>query len=173
MENGFNVPWNESFRTSVSVFYFEEPSFAEAPQPSSKREIIVNSGSQPKFVYRWEPTELASTILSAPSREVVSHWISALAFLDQNLHPVLLAVNNQSEPTFNQLVQAVNPGFAQSVVLNELLRKGIVEQLDSDHVLLRRCTYVHDVPSFEISPKVRRQTHSPGRSVGRRQSDEV
>jgi hypothetical protein len=133
----------------------------------------MSSSSQPEFVCRWEATEMASTILSAPSREVVSHWISALAFLDENQHPVLLAMNNQSEPTFSQLVQAVNPGFAPSVVLNELLRKGIVEQLDSGHVLLRRSTYVHDVPSFEISPKVRRQTHSPGRTVGRRQSDEI
>ena len=96
-----------------------------------------------------------------------------MAFLDENLHPVLLAVSHQSEPTFNQLLQAVNPGFAAPVVLNELLHKGIVEQLDSGHVLLRRCSYVHDVPSFETSPKVRRQTHSPGRSVGRRQSDET
>ena len=133
----------------------------------------MNSSSQPKFLCRWEPTELASTILSAPSREVVSHWISAMAFLDENLHPVLLAVNNQSEPTFSQLVKAVNPGFAPTVVLNELLRKGMIEQLSSGHVLLRRSTYVHDVPSFETSPRVRRQTHSPGRSVGRRQSDET
>lgn len=133
----------------------------------------MNSSSQPKFVCRWEPTELASTILSAPSREVVSHWISAMTFLDENLHPLLLAANNQNEPSFNQLVQAVNPEFAPSVVLNELLRKGVVEQLDNGHVLLRRSTYVHDVPGFETSPKVRRQTYSPGRSVGRRQSDET
>lgn len=133
----------------------------------------MNSSNQPEFICRWEPTELASTILSAPSRDVVSHWISAMAFLDENLHPVLLAVNHQRELSFNQLVQAVNPGFAPSVVLNELLRKGVVEQLDSGHVLLRRSTYVHDVPGVEASPKVRRQTHRPGRSVGRRQSDET
>jgi len=133
----------------------------------------MNSNSQPGFVRRWEPTELASTILSAPSREVVSHWISALAFLDENQHPVLLAMNNQSEPTFSQLVQAVNQDFATSVVLNELLRKGVVEQLDSGHVLLRRSTYVQDVPGFDKSPKVRRQARSPGRSAGRRHSDET
>lgn len=133
----------------------------------------MNSSNQPEFICRWEPTELASTILSAPSRDVVSHWISAMAFLDENLHPVLLAVNHQRELSFNQLVQAVNPGFAPSVVLNELLRKGVVEQLDSGHVLLRRSTYVHDVPGVKASPKVRRQTHRPGRSVGRRQSDET
>lgn len=133
----------------------------------------MNSSSQPKFVCRWEPAELASTILSAPSRDVVSHWISAMAFLDVNLHPVQLAMNHQSEPTFSQLVQAVNLGFAPSVVLNELLRKDVVEQLGGGHVLLRRSAYVHDVPSFEVSPKVRRKTHRPGRSVGRRKSDAV
>lgn len=133
----------------------------------------MNSSSQPEFVCRWEPTDLASTILSAPSREVVSHWISAMAFLDENLHPLLLAANSQNEPSFSQLVQAVNPGFAPSVVLNELLRKGVVEQLDSGQVLLRRSTYVHDVPGFEASPRVRRQNYSPGRSVGRRESDET
>ncbi|WP_339782650.1 hypothetical protein [uncultured Marinobacter sp.] len=133
----------------------------------------MSSSSQPGFVCRWEPTELASTILSGPGREVVSHWITAEAFLDENQHPVLVAMNNQSEPTFNQLVQAVNPGFAPSVVLNELLRKGVVEQLDSGHVLLRRSTYVHDVPGFEKSPKVRRQKYSPGRNIGRRHNDEI
>jgi hypothetical protein len=133
----------------------------------------MSFSSQLGFVCRWEPTELASTILSAPSREVVSHWISALLFLDQNQHPVLLAMNNQSEPTFSQLVNAVNPDFGPSVVLNELLRKGVVEQLESGHVLLRRSTYVHDVPGFDKSPKIRRQTHNPGRTAGRRHSDEI
>ncbi len=133
----------------------------------------MSSSSQSGFVRRWEPTELASTILSAPSREVVSHWITALAFLDENRHPVMLAMNNQSERTFSQLVQAVDPDFAPSLVFNELLRKGVVEQLDSGHVLLRRSTYVQDVPGFDKSPKVRRQTHSPGRSAGRRHNDEI
>lgn len=133
----------------------------------------MNSSSQPGFVRRWEPTELARIILSAPSREVVSHWITALAFLDENQHPVMLAMNNQSEPTFSQLVQAVDSGFASSVVLNELLRKGVVEQIGSGHVLLRRSTYVQDVPGFDKLPKVRRQTHSPGRSAGRRRNDKI
>jgi|SRR5690554_3956709 len=133
----------------------------------------MNSSNQPKFVCRWEPTELASTILSGPSREVVRHWISALGFLDENLHPVLLSMNNQKEPTFSQLVQAVNPGLSSSVVLNELLRKGVVEQLDSGQVLLRRSTYIHDVPSLEVSPGVRRQKHRPGVSAGRRHSDDT
>lgn len=133
----------------------------------------MNSSRQPKFVCRWEPTELASTILSAPSREVVSHWVRAIAFLDENLHPVLLAVNYHSNPSFSQLVRAVNPDFAPSVVLDELLHKGVIEQLDGGQVLLRRSTYVHDAPGFETYPKVRRQRYSPGRSVGRRQSDEI
>lgn len=133
----------------------------------------MNSSSQPKFVCRWEPTELASTMLSAPSREVVKHWISATAFLDENLHPVLLAVSRQSEPCFRQLVQAVDPEYASLVVLNELLRKGIVEQLDSGYVLLKRSTYIQDVPGFKTSPRVRRQKHRPGPSAGRRHSDET
>ncbi|MEH6561663.1 MAG: hypothetical protein V7713_09545 [Marinobacter sp.] len=133
----------------------------------------MNSSSPPNFVCRWEPTELASTILSASSREVVRHWISAVAFLDENQHPVLLAMSNESEPSFNQLVQAVDPGFAPSVVLNELLRKGIVEQVDSGCVLLRRSTYIQDVPGFETSPKARRQKHRSGSVAGRRHSDEA
>ncbi|MBK1853065.1 hypothetical protein FE845_17085 [Marinobacter sp. 1-4A] len=131
----------------------------------------MKSSNQSEFVCLWEPTELASTILSASGRQVVSHWISAMAFLDENQHPVLLAMDKQSEPSFNQLVHAVNPGFVPAVVLNELLRKGVVEQLDSGYLLLRRSTYVHDVPSFDTSPGVRRKTHSPGRSAGRRYND--
>lgn len=133
----------------------------------------MNSSSQPKFVCRWEPTELASTILSSPSREVVRHWVSALGFLDENLHPVLLSMNQLKEPSFSQLVQAVNPGLSSSVVLNELLRKGVVEQLDSGQILLRRSTYIQDVPSFKVSPGVRRQKHRPGENAGRRYSDDT
>ncbi|WP_100638423.1 DUF6502 family protein [Marinobacter salexigens] len=133
----------------------------------------MSARHEPKFVCRWEPTVLASTLLSAPSREVIKHWISAVAFLDENQHPVLLSMNSQNEPTFSQLVQAANPKLAPSVVLNELLRKGIVEQLDSGQVLLRRSTYIHDVPSFEVTPAVRRQNDRPGQKAGRRRSDEV
>jgi len=129
------------------------------------------SGNQSEFVSLWEPAELASTILSASGRQVVSHWISAMAFLDENQHPALLAMDKQSEPSFSQLVHAVSSEFVPAAVLNELLRKGVVEQLDSGYLLLRRSTYVHDVPSLEISPEVRRKTHSPGRSAGRRHND--
>lgn len=105
----------------------------------------MNSSSPPTFVCRWEPTELASTLLSASSRDVVSHWISALAFLDENQHPVMLSMSAHTQPTFDQLVQAVNPGLVPAIILNELLRKGVVELLDNDHVLLRRSTYMQDV----------------------------
>ncbi|HEA53197.1 hypothetical protein [Marinobacter antarcticus] len=133
----------------------------------------MNSSSQPRFISRWEPTELASTILSASGRDVVSYWISALAFLDENQHPVMLTVNRQGELTFGDLVHAVNPDFASSVVLNELLRKGVVEQLESGQVLLRRSTYVQDVPGFEKTPDVRRQNKRSERSAGRRHNDDV
>lgn len=127
--------------------------------------------NQSEFICRWEPTELASTLLSPSCQEVVSHWISAIAFLDENAHPILLATNTQSEPNFNQLAHAVNPGFVPVVVLNELLRKGLVEQLDSGQLLLRRSAYVHDAPSLESPPVVRRKTYSPGRNAGRRRND--
>ncbi|MDO6442778.1 DUF6502 family protein [Marinobacter sp. 2_MG-2023] len=133
----------------------------------------MNSTSQPQFVCRWEPTELATAILSAPSREVVSYWISALAFLDDHRHPVMLAMSSQSEPTFSQLVAAVNLNFSASVVLNELLRKGVVEQLDSGHVLLRRSTYVHDVPGLEVSPGRRRYRRNSAMNLGNRHNDET
>ncbi|RBW48526.1 hypothetical protein [Marinobacter sp. F3R11] len=133
----------------------------------------MKPNSQPQFVCRWEPTELANAVLSAAGREVVSYWISALAFLDENQHPVLLALSGQSEPTFRELVQSVNPDFAPSVVLNELLRKGVVEQLDSGHVLLRRSTYVHDVPGVDISPGVRRRRRGSERGSDGRHRDET
>src|SRR5690554_4062942 len=133
----------------------------------------MNSSTQPKFVCRWEPTELASTILSGPGREVVRYWISALEFLDENMHPVLLSMDNLREPTFTQLVQAVSPALVASVVLNELLRKGVVEQLNSGQVLLRRSTYIHDVPGFDVSPGVRRRNHRSVGSAGRRYSDDI
>lgn len=101
---------------------------------------------QPNIICRWEPTELASTILSASSRQVIRSWISSKEFLDEHYDPLMLLMDNHATNSFRNLVQATNPDFAPTVVLNELLRKGVVEPLDSGYLMLRRSVYAPSQP---------------------------
>ena len=101
---------------------------------------------QPNIICRWEPTELASTILSASSRQVIRSWISSKEFLDEHHDPVMLLMDSHATNSFSNLVQATDPDFAPTVVLNELLRKGVVEPLDSGYLMLRRSVYAPSQP---------------------------
>ncbi|SNB54071.1 hypothetical protein SAMN04487880_0121 [Marinobacter sp. es.042] len=83
-------------------------------------------------ICRWEPTELASTILSWPSRQVIHSWISSNEFLDEHHDPVMLMMNNHATNSFRNLVLTTNPDLAPAVVLNELLRKGVVRPWIAD-----------------------------------------
>lgn len=94
----------------------------------------------------WQPTELVTTLLSASAREVVRHWISSARFLDANDEPTLLVATGTEETGFSALVGQVSRDLVPAVILNELLRKGIVEQYEEDRLLLRRSAYVPDVP---------------------------
>ncbi|PHQ27219.1 hypothetical protein CLH62_06510 [Marinobacter guineae] len=104
---------------------------------------------QPNVIGRWEPTELASTILSASSRQVVRAWISRREFLDEHHDPVMLIMDTHSKDSFTRLVQSANPDLAPAVVLNELLRKGVVEPLDSGYLMLRRSVYAPSQPRLQ------------------------
>ena len=109
---------------------------------------------QPNIVCRWEPTELASTILSASSRQVIRSWISFNEFLDEHHHPVMLMTDNRSPNSFSYLVRATNPEFVPTVVLNELLRKGVVESLDNGYLLLRRSVYAPSQPRLHGESRI-------------------
>lgn len=109
---------------------------------------------QPNSICRWEPTELASTILSSSSRQVIRAWISSHEFLDEHHHPVMLMNDKHSPNSFSNLVRETNPDFAPAVVLNELLRKGVVETLDNGYLLLRRSVYAPSQPRLHSESRV-------------------
>ncbi|HBX39137.1 MAG TPA: hypothetical protein DEG64_01260 [Marinobacter adhaerens] len=109
---------------------------------------------QPNIIRRWEPTELASTILSASSRQVIRSWISSSEFLDEHHDPVMLLMDNYATDSFRSLVQATNPDFSPTVVLNELLRKGVVEPLDSGYLMMRRSIYAPSQPGLPRESRV-------------------
>lgn len=89
----------------------------------------------------WEPTELVSTLLSAGARQVVWQWISSAHYLDDHNDPVLLTLSGAEEGGFAKLVKQANHELAPTAVLNELLRKGIVEEHINGQLLLRRSSY--------------------------------
>lgn len=95
---------------------------------------------------RWQPTELVNTLLSASARAVVRHWMNSRRFLDANNEPTLLPMASSEEAGFFALVAQVNSDLAPTVIFNELLRKGIVEQHRSGQLLLRRSAYVPGPP---------------------------
>lgn len=109
---------------------------------------------QQNIICRWEPTELASTILSSSSRQVIRSWISSNEFLDEHHDPVMLLMDNHATDSFRSLVQATNPDFSPTVVLNELLRKGVVEPLDSGYLMLRRSIYAPSQPGLPRESRV-------------------
>lgn len=126
---------------------------------------------QPNIICRWEPTELASTILSASSRQVIRAWISSREFLDDQHDPVMLTTDSHGEPSFGKLVRHTNPELAPAVVLNELLRKGVVESLESGHLLLRRSVYAPSQPRLQTGARLNSLFSSDGEMPRRRFDD--
>ncbi len=90
----------------------------------------------------WQPTELVSALLSRSARDAVRHWISQKQFLGDDNQPRSLSFGTSEDADFNRLIRQVNLYLAPSVICNELLRKGIVEQHDDGYLLLRRSAYV-------------------------------
>lgn len=88
--------------------------------------LNVPTGQPPP---RWQTTELVSMLLSPGARQVVRYWLSSEHFLDEQKHPKVVLATPPHEPphSFVDLVQIANPNLVPSVVLAELLRKGIVE----------------------------------------------
>lgn len=133
----------------------------------TKREAI------PRTRHCWQPTELVITLLSANAREVVQRWISSSRFLDASNQPVLLPMASSDEAGFSALVGSVSHDLVPTVIFNELLRKGIVEQHESGCVLLRRSAYIPEVPHEEgTTPSTEEQTEA-GRALRRRSNDIV
>ncbi|WP_143750719.1 hypothetical protein [Marinobacter sp. ANT_B65] len=111
---------------------------------------------QSNTVCRWEPTELASTILSAAARQVIRAWISSREFLDDHHDPVMLMMDTQAANSFAQLVRSASPELAPLAVLNELLSKGVVEPLDNSYLLLRRSVYKPSQPRRQSDHRINR-----------------
>lgn len=101
----------------------------------------MNANGESSQQARWQPTGLVTTLLSAGARQVVRCWLGSDRFLDEHHHPRMILALADDPDTFPELVHAANPNLVSAVVLNELLRKGIVEKLESGHVLLRRSAY--------------------------------
>lgn len=96
----------------------------------------------------WQPAALVSALLSGSARDVVLHWISQKQFLDEDNRPRLLSFCTSEDADFNRLIRQVNPHLVPSIICNELLRKGIVEQHDNGCLLLRRSAYVQGRTAF-------------------------
>ncbi|MEP1215843.1 MAG: hypothetical protein ABJM11_10335 [Marinobacter sp.] len=132
---------------------------------------MTNRGRFSRNGHCWQPTELVSTLLSVNAREVVRHWISSRPFLDANNEPTLLPMASSDETGFNALVGLVNSDLAPTVIFNELLRKGIVEQHENGCLLLRRSAYVPEVPRQGDTAPCTEEQAEAGRALRRRSND--
>ncbi|PXX93786.1 hypothetical protein DIT71_03030 [Marinobacter vulgaris] len=132
---------------------------------------MTRPGSCARIRQSWQLTELVNTLLSASAREVVRHWISCQKFLDADNEPTLLPISSPGEAGFTSLVGHVNRELAPTVIFNELLRKGIVEQNDSGCLLLRRSAYVPGLPYQGDSVSIAEDDTSYGNSPRRRLND--
>lgn len=106
--------------------------------------LKVASGQPP----RWQPTGLVTTLLSPGARQVIRCWLGSESYQDEQHHPRMVLALSDEPGAFPALVRLANPSLVSAVVLSELLRKGIVETLESGHVLLRRSAYA---PTNELT----------------------
>ncbi|MEX2474456.1 hypothetical protein [Marinobacter sp.] len=130
--------------------------------------MTVMSG--PGKTCRWEPAELVSTLLSAGARQVVRLWISAANYLDDYNEPVILNIAGHGANGFERLVTQASQDLTPSVILNELLRKGIVEEHINGQLLLRRSAYAPGQPRLQngwqleralnMAPPIRRRRYN-------------
>jgi hypothetical protein len=90
---------------------------------------------------RWRITELVETLLSPAACEVLETWLGDYHFLDNQGDPALLSLAETEKSEFGQLVQRTNQRIEVSNVFLELTRLGLVEQLDTGYVMLRRSAY--------------------------------
>lgn len=93
------------------------------------------------IVPRWRVSELVETLLSPGACEVVVTWLGDHRFLDHEGAPAMLSLVETESPSFQRLVQAASPYLEADDVLMELARMGLVEQLATGRVMLRRSTY--------------------------------
>jgi hypothetical protein len=131
---------------------------------------MTNTGAGAQTGHCWQPTDLVLTLLSASAREVVRQWISSSRFLDGNNEPTLLPIASSAEAGFTALVDQVNRDLAPTVIFNELLRKGIVEQHESGCLLLRRSAYVPGLPGQSDSSSLAEDSAAAPR---RRRNDQL
>lgn len=132
---------------------------------------MIKPEAQASSGVRWQPTELVRALLSRGARDVVQHWISQKCFLDSDNQPRSLVVGTQEETGFNSLISQVSPHLVPSVVCNELLRKGIVEQHDNGCLMLRRSAYVPGTAGAEQPFLIADDRFVSGENRRRRRND--
>lgn len=125
----------------------------------------------PNHSARWVPTDLVYILLSSPARQVVRSWLESPQFLDEQKDPALMSLDEEQSFSFPALVRAVNPDYVPVVILNELLRKGIVETMGTGHVLLRRSAYAPSRPTGKTLGATQSTVFSSDPGMMRRYSD--
>ncbi|GGY81147.1 hypothetical protein GCM10007071_30650 [Marinobacter zhanjiangensis] len=120
------------------------------------------------MVTRWQITELVETLLSPAACDVVQTWLGDRRFLDKQGDPAMLSLIETEKPAFQRLVQAANQYLEADDVLMELARLGLVEQLATGRVMLRRSTYG---PGNAGPVDRRRSTLASRGMLGRRHTD--
>lgn len=128
----------------------------------------MSTAPMDSMVARWRITELVETLLSPGTREVVQTWLGDHRFLDKQGDPAMLSLVETEKPEFGQLVQKTNQRLEVNNVFMELTRLGLVEQLDSGYLMLRRSAYG---PGNAGPLERRRATLAAQGMLGRRHTD--
>ena len=126
----------------------------------------------PNQFARWVPTDLVHLLLSTGARQVVRAWLESPEFLDEQRDPALMALEGEGAGSFAGLVRGVNPDYVPLVILNELLRKGMVETVGNDGlILLRRSAYAPRRPTGKTLGATQSTVFSSDPGMMRRYSD--
>ncbi|MHB8453725.1 MAG: DUF6502 family protein [Acidiferrobacterales bacterium] len=89
---------------------------------------------------------------SGLAARVIATWVSTSRYLDAHRRPRSLPLSaTGNRPSFESLVRETRADMRPNVILDELLRVGVVEVLEGDKVKLLRSAYVSDLPRDKVA----------------------
>lgn len=93
------------------------------------------------------------------STQIIARWTTQKAYLDSRKRPRPLSRTGTKGPAFDDLVRSVNTDIRPRVVLDELLRLGIVRLEDDDRIHLVSAAFVPEPGSDDLAFYFGRNLH--------------
>ncbi len=130
------------------------------PQTDSRVHLLTGVHRKDVKRLRHAPSEpLAVPKRASLSTQIIARWTTQKAYLDGRKRPRPLSRTGTKGPAFDDLVRSVNTDIRPRVVLDELLRLGIVRLDDDDRIHLVSAAFVPEPGSDDLAFYFGRNLH--------------